>query len=76
MTAAPPPVEVSIREARANLAELINLALYQHQVTYLLRHGRRVAAIVPAETAQPQAPATATPTRADEQPPGPPPHGR
>lgn len=43
-----PPVEIPVSEARPRLAELVEGAAHG-QVTYLTRHGRRVAAIVPAD---------------------------
>jgi prevent-host-death family protein len=39
--------EIGLREARAQLGELVNQAEYAGQTTYITRHGRRVAAIVP-----------------------------
>lgn len=39
--------EIGLREARTQLGELVNRAEYAGQITYLMRHGRRVAAIVP-----------------------------
>lgn len=50
MTAEPlhTPTEVPVSEARPRLAELVDDAA-QGQVVYLTRHGRRVAAIVPAD---------------------------
>lgn len=50
MTAEPlhTPTEVAVSEARPRLAELVDEAA-GGQVIYLTRHGRRVAAIVPAD---------------------------
>ena len=44
--------EVAITEARDRLAEVVNEAAYTGRVTYLTRRGRRLAAIVPVETAE------------------------
>jgi antitoxin Phd len=44
----PPEHEIAVSEARAHLAELVDDA-EAGTVTYLTRHGRRVAAIVPAD---------------------------
>ena len=43
---------LSITEARGQLADIVNEAAYEGTVTYLTRHGRRLAAIVPAEAAE------------------------
>src|SRR5689334_20352665 len=50
--------EVGLRDARAKLGELVARAQHADQVTYLTRHGQRVAAIapVPAEGAAPAKP--------------------
>ncbi|UGQ14200.1 type II toxin-antitoxin system prevent-host-death family antitoxin [Yinghuangia sp. ASG 101] len=42
------PVEIPVSEARPRLAELVDDAAHG-RVVYLTRHGRRVAAIVPAD---------------------------
>lgn len=39
--------EIGLREARAQLGELVNQAQYNGVATYITRHGHRVAAIVP-----------------------------
>jgi prevent-host-death family protein len=44
----PPEQEIAVSEARARLAELVETA-ETGTVTYLTRHGRRVAAIVPVD---------------------------
>lgn len=49
---APSGTEVGLREARRNLGELAASAYHADSVTYLTRHGRRVAAIVPARAAR------------------------
>jgi antitoxin Phd len=51
--------ELSIREARNDLAELVNRAAYRDEVTYVVRRGKPVAAVVPAEAAQTRAQAEA-----------------
>ncbi|QFU86394.1 hypothetical protein YIM_05880 [Amycolatopsis sp. YIM 10] len=44
--------EMSVTEARPELAELINRACCAGETTYLTKHGRRTAAVVSAEKAQ------------------------
>lgn len=39
--------EIGLREGRARIGELVNRAQYAGETTYITRHGRRVAAIVP-----------------------------
>ncbi|MGW4412630.1 type II toxin-antitoxin system prevent-host-death family antitoxin [Nonomuraea sp. NPDC004702] len=39
--------EIGLREGRAKFGDLVNRAEYAGQITYITRHGRRVAAIVP-----------------------------
>lgn len=41
-----PPAEVSVRELRADLADVINAAGTRDQVTFVTSRGRRVAAVV------------------------------
>ncbi|WP_073481397.1 type II toxin-antitoxin system prevent-host-death family antitoxin [Streptoalloteichus hindustanus] len=41
------PYELPLTEARARLGELVDEAEHTGRVTYLTRHGRRAAAIVP-----------------------------
>ena len=41
--------EMPITDARAHLTELANRAEYNGESTYLTRHGKRVAAVVPAD---------------------------
>jgi len=41
--------EIGLREARAKIGELVNRAEYHGTTTYITRHGRRVAAIVPVK---------------------------
>ncbi|MEJ2870450.1 type II toxin-antitoxin system prevent-host-death family antitoxin [Actinomycetospora sp. OC33-EN08] len=43
--------EVSVTEARGNLAELID-AVRDGEFVYLVRHGERVAALMPADVAE------------------------
>jgi len=40
------PTEISITQARSELAEVIDRARMNHEPVYLMRHGQRVAAIV------------------------------
>lgn len=44
--------ELSVRELRANLAEVLNAAAVRGQVTYVTNRGRRVAAVVPVHVAE------------------------
>lgn len=44
--------DLPITDARGRLADIVNEAAYGGQVTYLTRHGRRLAAIVPVEAAE------------------------
>ena len=39
--------EIGLREARAQIGEIANRAHLTGQVTYLMRNGRRIAAVVP-----------------------------
>jgi prevent-host-death family protein len=39
--------EIGLREGRAKFGDLVNRAEYAGETTYITRHGRRVAAIVP-----------------------------
>ncbi|NUU23417.1 MAG: type II toxin-antitoxin system prevent-host-death family antitoxin [Streptomycetaceae bacterium] len=43
-----PPADVPVSDARPRLAEIVDEAAHG-RVTYLTKHGRRVAAIVPAD---------------------------
>lgn len=43
--------EVSVTDARSNLAELID-AIRDGEFVYLVRHGERVAALMPADIAE------------------------
>lgn len=43
--------EVSVTDARGNLAELID-AVRDGELVYLMRHGERVAALMPADVAE------------------------
>lgn len=43
--------EVSVTDARSNLAELID-AVREGEFVYLVRHGERVAALMPADVAE------------------------
>lgn len=45
------PREVSVTDARGNLAELID-AVRDGEFVYLVRHGERVAALMPADVAE------------------------
>lgn len=47
-----PAHELPVTDVRGRLADVVNEAAYGGQVTYLTRRGRRLAAIVPLETAE------------------------
>ncbi|MGH9106034.1 MAG: type II toxin-antitoxin system prevent-host-death family antitoxin [Acidimicrobiales bacterium] len=49
--------EMTTTEARKRLAELVNMAVYGHVTTVLVRDGRRLARIVPEEDAWVHSPA-------------------
>jgi prevent-host-death family protein len=63
-----PAVEMSIADARAHMADVINAAAVRGRTTYLTSRGRRVAAVVPlsvaegAEEADREGPASPTTT--------------
>ncbi|MGH3545780.1 MAG: type II toxin-antitoxin system prevent-host-death family antitoxin [Mycobacteriales bacterium] len=44
--------ELAVTEIRDNFAEVVNNAAYGGSVTYVMRRGRRLAAVVPAEAAE------------------------
>jgi prevent-host-death family protein len=46
------PVELTVTDARAQLAELLDTRVREGGVVYLTRYGRRVGAVVPAEVAE------------------------
>ena len=50
--AADEPVELSVTDARAQLAELLDTRVRDGGVVYLTRYGRRVGAVVPADIAE------------------------
>lgn len=41
--------EVTVTEARARLAEVVDQVRVRHEPVYLTRHGRRLAALIDAE---------------------------
>ena len=47
-----PARDLSISAARDHLAEVVSSAAYGGRITYVTRHGQRMAAIVPAEVAE------------------------
>ncbi len=47
------PAEVSVRELRADLADVINAATTRDQVTFVTSRGRRVAGVVSVAAAEP-----------------------
>jgi prevent-host-death family protein len=44
--------EKSVRELRAELADVLNAASAQRKITYVTSNGRRVAAVVPLDVAE------------------------
>ena len=50
--AADDPVELTVTDARAQLAELLDTQVREGGIVYLTRYGRRVGAVVPAEVAE------------------------
>lgn len=46
------PRELAVDELRDKLADVVDEAAFGGEVTYLTRHGRRLAAIVPVEAAE------------------------
>lgn len=44
--------ELSITGVRDHIAEVVNRARYTAEITYITRHGQRLAAIVPADMAE------------------------
>jgi prevent-host-death family protein len=45
-------VEITVSEARADLGPVTSRAAYAGETTYLTKHGRRAAAVVPAASAE------------------------
>ncbi|MFC4000898.1 type II toxin-antitoxin system prevent-host-death family antitoxin [Prauserella oleivorans] len=45
-------VEMPVSEARADFGGVTGRAEYGHEIVYLTKHGRRAAAVVPAEAAE------------------------
>jgi prevent-host-death family protein len=43
--------EFPVSVARERFADIVNAAVYRDEITYVTRHGKRVAAIVPADDA-------------------------
>jgi prevent-host-death family protein len=41
--------EFPVSVAREHLADIVNAAMYRDEITYITRHGKRVAAIVPID---------------------------
>lgn len=56
--------EIGLREARAQLGDIANRAHLAGQITYLMRNGRRIAAIVPINRIAEEQTMTATYTAA------------
>jgi prevent-host-death family protein len=51
-TAPDDDVEMTVTDARAQLAELLDTRVREGGVVYLTRYGRRVGAVVPADVAE------------------------
>jgi prevent-host-death family protein len=47
-----PAAELPVTSARDRLAEVVNQAAYGGEITYLTRHGKRLAAVVPLDVAE------------------------
>ena len=47
-----PAGDITISDARDHLADVVSRAAYAGRITYVTRHGQRMAAIVPAEMAE------------------------
>jgi antitoxin Phd len=47
-----PAREFTVSDARQHLADVVSRAAYAGRITYITRHGRRIAAIVPADVAE------------------------
>jgi len=47
-----PPAERSVREVRADLADILNAAAVHGTITYVTSRGRRIAAVVPLSVAE------------------------
>jgi prevent-host-death family protein len=47
-----PPADRSVREVRAELADILNSAAVHGAITYVTSRGRRIAAIVPVMVAE------------------------
>ena len=47
-----PPAEMSARDVRAHLADVLNAASVRGQTTYITNRGRRIAAVVPLSVAE------------------------
>jgi antitoxin Phd len=47
-----PASELPVTSARDRLAEVVNQAAYGGEITYITRHGQRLAAIVPLDVAE------------------------
>jgi prevent-host-death family protein len=47
--------EVSVRELRATLADVLNGAAVRGEITYVTSRGRRIAAVVPVPVAEAEA---------------------
>lgn len=45
-------VELSVREIRTQLADVLNEAAIRGQITYITNRGRRIAAVVPVSVAE------------------------
>ena len=61
------PAEMSIRQLRANLADVINAAGTRDQVTFVTSNGRRVGAVVPVAIAEQARKPGPRPTRTVQQ---------
>jgi prevent-host-death family protein len=52
MSATPEPEELTASAARQGFADVVGRAQHAGATTYIVKHGRRVAAVVPIEAAE------------------------
>lgn len=49
---AEPSAELPVSVARERFADIVNKAAYHNEITYVTRHGKRVAAVTPVSAVQ------------------------
>jgi prevent-host-death family protein len=55
--------EYPVSAAREHFADLVNAAAFRHEATYVTRHGKRIAVIVPVEDYEEMREQSRTPKR-------------